>query len=442
MALYNERRLREYIPEPFLIRHRSNRGTTNSRPSISGVERSNESESENETEPDDGNNSIPEINEHYVVDNTEAAEAQEIASTSASRNIDASILDQTTPNAAFVASTAASIVAAISHRITANDGAGTSTGAPILARINEPTLSAAPSASTSASEVDRIEQEIKSELRNRLLEANMRNPIVDLTNDQEEESATTTAAGANVGNIDHNSVDIIERNVFVPPSIDRDEVSAVSHGSTMNAAPIASTSEFQFESDRIKQEIKIELRNRLLEANMRNPLVDLTNDQDEEMALTTATETGANVGIIDSIERNVFASSSTGPNDASAVSQGPTVNVVPVASTSASARNDSSDGFQFDADRIKQEHKTELRNRLLEANMRNPIVDLTNDPEEVAAFAAVQNNFNFDDSDSDDDMQLLSDLVTSNTFVPVQIKFEFNGNDILSGNIPFVTDVS
>lgn len=366
-AVYNEGRLREYIPDPRLIRHRSNRGTTNSRRSIAGVGVADESESDDETEPYDTNDPTLEITEHNPVDNIDAADANKNGPTSAGRNIDANILHESSANAAGGDSTAAShnIVAEISHRITVNATARTSTGAGrnIVAEMNEPAINASPIASTSAS----------------------------------------------------------ARNGF------RDG--------------------FQFEADRIKQEIKIELRNRLLEANMQSPLVDLTNDQEEELAPTAAAETGANAASMDHnavahIERNTFASASFGHYDVADVLHGPTMNAPAVASTSASLRNDFSDGFQFEADRVKHEIKIELRNRLLESNERNPVVNLSNDPEEVAAFAAVENNFHFDDSDSDDDMQLLADLVTSNAFVPVQIKFEFDGNDLLSGDIPFVTDVS
>lgn len=93
-------------------------------------------------------------------------------------------------------------------------------------------------------------------------------------------------------------------------------------------------------------------------------------------------------------------------------------------------------GSHIDATDIKEEIKTESRNRLLEANKRNPIVDLTNDPDEVEALAAVENNLNLDDSD--DDIQELSSFVTAEDCVPSKIKFEIVGNDIISGDIPFI----
>lgn len=247
-----------------------------------------------------------------------------------------------------------------------------------------------------------------------------------------------------------------------------------------DAAPIASTSasarnvssvEDLSETNRIKAEIKNEVFERILKANERNPIVDLTTDSDEEdsieneIAPTASNGFGTNGGNMNQdttemIEPTAIAATvaSTAaeilhePN-ANALPAGSTsattstrnvtsirIDAAPVASTSASARNVSSADDFSDANRVKAEFKTELRDRLLEANKRNPIVDLTDDPEEASAFAAIENDFNFEESD--DDMQIVLDSVTSSDFIATQIKFDFDGWDILSGDIPFVLNVS
>lgn len=158
--------------------------------------------------------------------------------------------------------------------------------------------------------------------------------------------------------------------------------------------------------------------------SFRNSFIDLTVDIDEEATALPCTNGG-------------------GPSVANAH----LVGMLPELACNASAAaeifqtisNDSSAAFQLQGNRMKTEMKAEIYERLLEANVRNPIVDLTMDPDEAAAFAAVENNFN---DDSDDDIQALEQLATPNSFLAIQIKFEFDGNDIVSGDIPFVGTVS
>lgn len=223
-----------------------------------------------------------------------------------------------------------------------------------------------------------------------------------------------------------------------------------------DAAPIASTSasarNVSIENDlsganRVKAEIKNEVLDRLLKANVQNPIVDLTIDLDEEdsieneIAPTASNGFDSDGGNINQNTTDIIVPTAIAATVASTAAHEPNVNALPAVSTSATTSTRNVSSIQFDlSDRVKAEIKTEVRDRLLEANERNPIVDLTDDPEEAVAFAAVENDFNFDDSD--DDMQIVLDSATSNDFMATQIKFDFDGYDILSGDIPFVLNVS
>lgn len=118
----------------------------------------------------------------------------------------------------------------------------------------------------------------------------------------------------------------------------------------------------------------------------------------------------------------------------------PMDNISAAAASSVTTSNYSSAALQFGPDCIKREIKAEIYERLLEKNSQNPIVVLTMDTDEAAAFAAVENNFVSDDSD--DEFQFVDHLVATNRFQATKIKFDFDGYDILSGDIPFVCNVS
>lgn len=145
---------------------------------------------------------------------------------------------------------------------------------------------------------------------------------------------------------------------------------------------------------RVKREIKFEVAERLLEANQREPIVDLCFSDDSE-------------GEIEEVA------------------------VQPVR-----------DEAQLNAFQVKLEIKAEAAERLLEANQREPIVDLCSidDPEEAAAFAAIGVNNEVDDSD--DEISELFDVLPQNHPIPIPVKFDFDSNDILSGNILFEINVS
>lgn len=102
---------------------------------------------------------------------------------------------------------------------------------------------------------------------------------------------------------------------------------------------------------------------------------------------------------------------------------------------------ETNNGSLLNAVRVKREIKAEVAERLLEANQREPIVDLCSidDPEEAAGFAAIDVNNEVDDSD--DEISVLFDVLPQNNYIPITVKFDFDSNDILSGNIPFEINV-
>lgn len=95
-------------------------------------------------------------------------------------------------------------------------------------------------------------------------------------------------------------------------------------------------------------------------------------------------------------------------------------------------------GNDISATSIKVEIKTENFERFLLANASCPVIDLTHDPEEEANLAAIASHNELDDSD--DEMEFLD--CGPEQFVPQTLKYDFGGHDLLSGNMPFVTDVS
>lgn len=252
--------------------------------------------------------------------------------------------------------------------------------------------------------------------------------------------------GAISGNIDGNFTDaddspvinempieVAYRNVVNSGNIDQNM-----HRMANQFAPtmsINSNAGNLFDTVRIKEQIKIETRNRIFAANEQNPVVDLTT---ESCMGADRNENGSSVENINNRSSQIAANESV-HNILAQVQHSPRTSTSAVASTStATSKNCSAENI-FDAIRIKEEIKIETRNRILTANEQNPVLDLTTDPDEEEALLAADNNFNLDDSD--DDIQILSDLVTSRKIVPNQIKFEFDGHDILSGDIPFITNV-
>lgn len=89
---------------------------------------------------------------------------------------------------------------------------------------------------------------------------------------------------------------------------------------------------------------------------------------------------------------------------------------------------------------VKIEAKLEVSERIRRLNENEPIIDLT-DLEDELAFSAAEINFDVVDSDSEEeDIHAFLDLVPQQNFAPVQVKFD--GDDILSGDMPYNITVS
>lgn len=250
--------------------------------------------------------------------------------------------------------------------------------------------------------------------------------------EETESAVTVTNEVANTAGLNITTKILDEQSVDFSSAASSSESVIKDRSTRANTSLVASASNSarngNIDVNRVKEEIKIELYNRLLDANEREPIIDLTTRREDTVAHPNKCAQTIS-------KETVLIATATVPRIAVEIFGEQGTSASPVASTSRSAYNDGS----TDAS-VKREIKTELYNHFLELNEREPIIDLTTDPEEIAAFAAVENNLILDDSD--DDMQILSDLVTSNSFLPTQIKFEFDGNDVLSGDIPFVTNVS
>lgn len=186
----------------------------------------------------------------------------------------------------------------------------------------------------------------------------------------------------------------------------------------------------QFYPDRVRTGAKPVVLQRTFEPDERLPFIDLTNFDEEPRfeAVRIPYESRVNTFPIASTSAAARAREREENNSRFSLASG--LLVAPATS------NDFNDRSQFDAKLVKLEMKTEVFERLLDANQREPIVDLI-DFEEEAAFDANGNNCI---DDSDDEIQVALDQLQD--FVPALVKFDVDGNDVFSGDMPYVINVS